>query len=491
MPRGAVGFPPLPTVAPGAGPEVVRAAVVPPGPPAVVAENARAGHAGWLREDSDRVTGDRTGQIAGYVSATSVGHGGTLDFHVSVHTSQTFVVEVFRLGDYAGRGARLMTASPSLQGHRRAVPEADGDSGLISCDWPVSWRLTVPPDWVSGIYQAVFTARDGHRSSTPFVVREPGRAARALVVVPFTTYQAYNMWPKDGTRGKNLYRGYGERDEVRTDKRAFKVSFDRPYSGAGTPRWFEMDTAFARWAERQGLDVTYASSVDVHDGTVDLRAYRAVFFPGHDEYWSTPMREQAHRAIARGTHLAFFGANNVYFRIRTEASAAGRPDRTVVCYKNEPDPEGLAVEATARWRDLAQDQGQAEQALLGVQFAGIVLRPAPLVVRESGHWVWAGTGLAEGARLPDLVGVEADRFTASAPSPPGARRTLLAASPYTKTAPGGGRRNVQHTALTEYPNGAMVFAAGTFHWALALDERDHVNEHVRTATANLAFRMMS
>ncbi|MER6995013.1 N,N-dimethylformamidase beta subunit family domain-containing protein [Streptomyces sp. NPDC000410] len=454
-------------------------------------ENRLAGSRDWLSDPEDPMaSGDRRRQIQGYASATSVGHGEVIDFHVSVHDWQHYRISVFRLGDYSGTGARLLTTSSRLQGRRRTVPESDPHTGSIACDWPVSWSLRVPSDWMSGLYQAVFTTEDGHRASTPFVVREPDRASDILVVLPFTTYQAYNMWPMDGRTGKNLYRGYLENGKVgAADERAYKVSFDRPYAQSGIPKWFQMDTSFVRWVERAGRDVTYASSVDLHEGAVDTAKYRAVFFPGHDEYWSRPMLDSAKKSVSAGTHLAFLAANNVYFHVRMESSADGRANRMMACYKTSPDPTPDKAGHTSRWRDVVADGRHAEQGLLGIQFNGILNKPAPLVVKESGHWLWAGTGLRDGHRLPRMIGVEADGYDPKAPSPAGATRTLLAESSY-RDKRGAMKRRVQHTALTEYPNGAMVFMAGTFHWALALDDPGHRNRHVQTATANLVDEML-
>ncbi|MGW2560397.1 N,N-dimethylformamidase beta subunit family domain-containing protein [Streptomyces sp. NPDC001514] len=459
----------------------------------IAEENRLAGSKDWIsRPDIPMASSDRQGNIMGYASATSVGHGGVIDFHVSVRRPQNFRVTVFRIGDYGGKGARLHATSESLQGRYHPVPMSDPKTGTIACAWPVSWRLRIPAGWMSGLYQAVFTADDGYRSSTPFVVRAaPERASDILVVLPFATYQAYNIWPKNGRTGKNLYRGYQDNGNLGgADERAYKVSFDRPYSDAGVPSWFSMDTSFIRWAERAGHDVTYASNIDLHDGTVDTTKYRAIFFPGHEEYWSKPMRDAAERTVGAGKHLAFLAANNVYYHVRMEKSADGRVNRVMTCYKSANDPAAPPLLRTSRWRDISPDGRYAEQGLLGIQFNGLVHKPAPMVVKESGHWLWAGTGLHCGDTLPGMVGVEADAFDPAAPSPPGARRTLLAESPYhdpraVRTA------KVQHTALTEYPSGGMIFVAGTFHWALALDDPDHLNTRIRQATKNLVTRLLA
>ncbi|MFI1940670.1 N,N-dimethylformamidase beta subunit family domain-containing protein [Streptomyces purpureus] len=470
------------------------------GPSLITDENKLAGSDDWRIGGGShpKASSDRACQIQGYASATSVGHGETIDFHVSVGSGQRYKIAVFRVGDYGGKGARLRTTSRPLRGKRRPLPKPDPATGALVCDWPVSWSLRIPSDWVSGLYQAVFTTADGkYRSCTPFVVREPDRASDLLVVLPFTTYQAYNMWPKDKRNGKNLYRGYTKTGEIGgTELRAFKVSFDRPYAGSGVPNWLQLDTGFIRWAERAGRDVTYASSLDLHEGTVDTSKYKAIYFPGHDEYWSKGMMDSAKKAVSAGRHLAFLASNNVYFHVRMEKSADGRANRLMACYKSSPDPTPDKAGRTSRWREITgDDQRLAEQQLLGIQFNGIVQTPAPMIVRETRHWLWAGTGLRDGDKLPKMVGVEADSVDPEAPNPPGARRTLLAESPYHDSRPLK-KRTIQHTAVTEYPNGAMVFVAGTFHWALALNDVEDLedpelhNKHIRKATENLVDRMV-
>ncbi len=441
-----------------------------------------------LRGGTKKVS-DTVGQIQGYASKTSVGRGESIDFHLSSHRSQTCTVAVHRVGHYGGTGTRHLLTSDPVPVHPRPRPAAEGDARLIACDWPASWTLRVPGSWGSGIYVAVFTTEDGYGSCTPFVVRDTERRSDILMVVPFTTYQAYNLWPYDGRTGKNLYRGYSpEGVWGAPEDRAFKVSFDRPYPQSGTPHWFELDTSAARWAESAGYDITYASSVDLHEGRVDPSKHRVMMFSGHDEYWSREMRDCAERAVSAGTHLAFLTANNIYFQIRVEDADGGGPNRVVTCYKETTDPEPGPGGPTVRWRELGTKHRHAEQRLLGVQYNGILKTPAPLVVRESGHWFWSGTGLRDGDRIPDLIAVEADGFDPAMPRPAGTTQTLLSASPYDDRL--GRGHTVQNTSLCVDERGTQVFVAGTFYWPLALYEPGFVNPHVQRATHNLLSRML-
>ncbi|WP_328910131.1 hypothetical protein OG230_11810 [Streptomyces sp. NBC_00234] len=466
----------------------------------VVRENGLSGSRSWeLGRQHTRKATDLDPRVQGYASVSSVSPGESVDFHVSVRPAHDFTVAVYRLGHYAGKGARRLATSPRLSGTPQPVPTSDSRNGMISCGWPVSWTLEIPGSWISGAYLAVFTTVDGYRSYTPFVVREPERRSDILVVLPFTTYQAYNLWPEDGRTGKNLYRGFLPNGEVGGfTERAVNVSFDRPYAQFGLPRWFDLDTAFIRWAEAEGYDVTYASSTDLHDGRIDPARHRAIVFPGHDEYWSQAMRDTASKAVAHGTHLAFLAANNVYFRIRLEDSAAGRAHRVIACYKQDSEAyveraeraerNAEREERTDKWRMLTADGSRAEQGLLGVQFSGILAPPVPLVVDNADHWLWEGTGLRDGDAIPGMVSIEADGYQAGFPQPAGVEQTLLSASPYQDRLGRGAR--MQNTSVCVDGRGTMVFVAGTFQWPLALHVEGKVDKRIRTATKNLLDRMV-
>ncbi|MFE7522118.1 N,N-dimethylformamidase beta subunit family domain-containing protein [Streptomyces halstedii] len=457
---------------------------------AVVRENAETGSQDWVIGHRDTVgANDAAAQIQGYASKTSVDPGESVDFHIWSHVAQTCTVAIYRIGHYGGAGARHLSTSRAVAVEPRTRPAADPTTGLIACDWPVSWTLEIPRTWISGLFLAVFTSEDGFRSYTPFVVRDTSRRSDVLMVVPFTTYQAYNLWPSDGRIGKNLYKGFTPDGKLGANpERAFRVSFDRPYAHTGLPSWFEMDTSAARWAEESGYDITYASSVDLHEGGLDPAEYTAVIFSGHDEYWSADMRRWAEKAVEEGTHLAFLGSNNIYFHIRIEASGDGRDGRVVTCYKQDEDPEPGPDGPTERWRTLGKKHKKAEQGLLGVQYNGMLAEPVPLVVQESSHWFWAGSGLRDGDQIPDLIAVEADGFNPSMPRPQDSEQTLLSASPYDDSM-GRGRR-VQNTSLCENTRKTMVFVAGTFYWPLALNEPEHLNPRVQRATTNLLAEML-
>ena len=453
---------------------------------ATTRENRITGDEGW------RVPGnvtDTARQIQGYTSTTSVNAGETIDFHVSVAEAQPFTVTLYRIGHYNGAGARLMYTSGALAGRPQPVPAVDPDTGLIDCQWPSAWTFQVPENWTSGLFLAVFESADGFHSSTPFVVRNDGRRSDFLIVVPFTTYAAYNVWPADGHTGKNLYKGYRANGSMGSaPERAYRVSLNRPFSGDGMPSWATLDIATAQWAEANGYDVAYATSIDLHEGRVDPGRHRALVFPGHDEYWSAAMRDVVEKAIRNSTHCAFLAANNIYWNVRVEADHRGVAARVITCYKDDPDPAPDSAGPTKRWRSQGTDREQAEARLLGVQYNGMLRTPAPLVVRKATHWFWAGTGLQDGDEIKDLVAVEADGRYRGLATDYESKQALLSRSPYVDSM--GRGEKIQNTSLCRTPAGTIMFCAGTFHWPLALVESPVTDTRIQKATKNLFDRFL-
>ncbi len=398
-------------------------------------------------------------------------HGEPITLFVSVDTPQTYAIDVYRIGWYGGLGGTLAAHLGPFAGVRQPECPIDAETGFRACEWTPSATIDVPATWVSGIYLAVLRTEARFASFVVFVVRDDERPADVVYQQSVTTYQAYNDYPSDGVRGKSLYGGSFGPSTIAGNPRAVAVSFDRPYARDGAGQLLDWEIDFVRWLERAGYDVRYTTDVDTHLRGDLLPASKAFLSVGHDEYWSSAMVDAVTAARDRGVHLGFFGANEVYWQIRFEPSASGAPARTMVCYKDAVLDPVQGPTTTVRWRDAAV--GRPEQALVGLQSGDIITggyRGAyeDYVVQNSGHWIYAGTGLADGDVIPGIVGYEADELDADAPLP-AARDgswTLLSTSPYVSFA---GTSVVAQSAIYQAPSGAWVFAAGTIGWSLGLD----------------------
>ncbi len=100
-----------------------------------------------------------------------------------------------------------------------------------------------------------------------------------------------------------------------------------------------------------------------------------------------------------------------------------------------------------------------EDALVGVMYESDPVQ-SDIVVSDASNWIFEGTGLKNGDRLPGLLGYEVDRT--SDHTPPGTQR--LAHSPY----PFRGNTRYSDMVLYTAPSGSIVFAAGTMQWSWGL-----------------------
>lgn len=421
------------------------------------------------------------GEIEGYASAVSVNRGEDIKFFVNTK-EPTYSIEVLRIGWYAGRGMKRMMPAVTRRGLAQAPPVVDSASGLIECDWQDPYTLHVPNSddptvWPSGIYVAKLTAGStGKQSYIVFVVRDDRRPSDLLFQSSVTTYQAYNDWG-----GGSLY----------SKPRASKVSFNRPYlHGHGTGNLLNWELSLVLFLEREGYDVTYTTDVDTHEQGNLLSLHKGFLSTGHDEYWSWQMRDNVEAARDNGVNLAFFGANVAYWQIRFEPSAiTGDTDRTIICYKNRSsDPISSADDlptrrlTTVKFRSSPVDR--PEDSLVGVMYESDPVQ-SDLVIADASSWVFEGTGVKNGDRLPGLLGYEVDR--SSDHTPPGT--SLLAHSPY----PFRGNTRYSDMVLYTAPSGSIVFATGTMQWSWGLidpgiEGKRYENAAVQRATRNVLRR---
>src|SRR5881628_2937608 len=359
----------------------------------IVLENQQPGSTNWLWS---LPADDTNGQIKGYASATSVKQNESITLYVTVNPAQTYTIDFYRRGWYAGLGGRLRLHVGPLGGVQQPPCDSDPTTGLIACNWAPSYTVTIPSDWTSGVYAALLTNAQGYQNYVMFVVRDD-RPAPFLYQWSVATDQAYNNYPNDGRTGKSLYtyNSYGAKT-VSGDTRAVKVSFDRPFLGLGVGGFFAWEIYFVRWLERSGYDVTYSTDIDTHANGGELKRHKAFLSVGHDEYWSKEMFDAAEAARDTGVNLAFFGADAVAWQVRFEPSVVGVANRVMVCYRDAALDSVQGPTTTTEWR--FPPVNRPEQTLMGVQYISQLLN-TDYVVTNSSHWVYAGTGFKDGDKV--------------------------------------------------------------------------------------------
>ncbi len=421
-------------------------------------------------------------EIEGYASATSVAPGGSIQIFVNT-ADPSYTIDVYRMGWYGGAGARAVLTGVTQPGIRQVIPTPDPVTGLVECAWIAPYVLSIPDQWVTGIYLVKLSAPVSNRQSyVIFVVRDDSRTSELVFQSSVNTYEAYNDWG-----GKSLY--YGA-DGVP----AVKVSFNRPYgrstvaaaafgvgagdflttrvpTSVGPPGGWEYN--MVRWLERGGYDVSYTTDVDTHERGQAVLGRKGLIVAGHDEYWSAAMRAAVTSARDSGVNLAFIGADDCDWQIRYEPAADGTADRTIVCYKSTADPVTGALQ-TIEWRNL----GMPQNSLVGVMYWTDNVQGS-LRVQNTTHWIYAGAGLQDGNTIPGLIGYEVDAYVAR-DAPPG-----LVVLAHSLTSRGA------YTDMTIYTaaSGATVFAAGTLQWPWGLDD-DYMVPSVRPSFHSAALEQM-
>src|SRR5262245_18644822 len=433
------------------------------------------------------ITGAGDGTIQGFTTDISVAQGGTVDFKIDT-TATAYRIDIYRMGYYGGRGARLITTVRPTVALPQNQPNclSNATTGLIDCgNWAVSASWQVPANAVSGIYIAKLVKEGGGAGSSHvvFVVRDDDGHSDLLFQTSDTTWQAYNQYG-----GNSLYVGSPA-------GRAYKVSYNRPITTRGTTPedWvFNAEYPMVRWLESNGYNVSYASGVDTDRAGARLLDHKVFMSIGHDEYWSAGQRANVEAARNAGVHLAFFSGNEVFWKTRWEngTDTSHAPYRTLVTYKETHanaviDPQDPPT-WTGTWRDPRfsppGDGGRPENALSGTIFTvnGRDIRSILVPSADGKMRFWRNTSVATlaanaTATLPNgVLGYEWDEDLDNGFRPAG----LIRLSTSTYDVPSyiqdfgsnyASGTATHHLTMYRHSSGALVFGAGTEQWQWGLD----------------------
>jgi hypothetical protein len=471
-------------------------------PDLVRRENLKPGAGDWqltrVRPDRD---GYRTPWIEGYASRQSVRAGEKIALMISTDPPSRFRVEIFRMGYYGGRGARLMSTAGPLQGKSQPVPKP-GPKDIHECLWDPSVTLTIPADWPSGVYLGRLTTLPD-RSDQPywqsyviFIVRDD-RPADILFQCSDNTWQAYNRWPSH----YSLYSHPKGTQGPWAD-----VSFDRPYGREaqfeavvndpltfGSGEFLPLEFPLAYWLEQNGYDVTYCSNSDMITPERGLKC-KAFISVGHDEYWDIRQFRSLERMRDEGVSLLFLSGNAICWVTPLRPGANGQPNR--IMFRGGPyGGDGPYAVQRQREHGPFPERGPDEGLLMGARNIEPVNGGGDWVVLRPKHWIFEGTGVKKGDRIPGLVGWEYHG------APPDLKGLEIVAG---GTAWVGGQ-TPQHWTATIYPGprNNFVFNASTIFWAQGLSSppghtlpwshwsRPHgPDERVQRITRNLLSRAL-
>jgi len=462
-------------------------------------------HAAWLFSTAGTeaaIAPARSLFVEGYAGKVSLEPGEDLTLHVST-TASHFSIEIARLG--AQR--QVVTNLSGVPGREWPVPQNASSHG---CGWGESLRFKIPGHWVSGYYQVVLRAADqggeytqrGRRTAESecfFILRPlaPGGRTRILLQLSSNTYNAYNNWG-----GFSLY-AYHALAKVQ----GHRVSFLRPPSS----QFNNWERPFVEWAEGQGYLLDYCANLDLESRPEMLSAYRLVLSVGHDEYWSSKMRDHLETFIEKGGNVAFFSGNTCCWQVRTEENG-----QALECWKQyyALDPvyaSGNHQLLSTLWSHHLV--GRPENQLTGVGFlhggyhkshGQFMDGKGSYQVHRPEHWIFEGTSLKVGEEFggkDTIVGYECDGcefvLQDGKPVPTGKDGTpknfqILATCP-ARWHPDDSwwyerfdQKRVGASVLGVYTRGGTVFTCGSTDWAHGLRGKDPMVERI---TRNILDRL--
>ena len=423
--------------------------------------------AGWgLREARQRGVPElarhrvdpSNGPVVGYLDSFTAVCGQTISVHLSsFHRLRDVRLRALRIGDYQGRGARLVWQSGVLtaRGQPQGVPT--GPDRVIAERWPVAATIPINASWPPGMYLIEIAPVGGGKSSfIPLAVRTSGVHSPYIVVLSDLTWAAYNIYG-----GRSLYSGPGNTDTRRVANRSYVASTDRPLQGSGLSQVFSMNIPLIRFLSRNNIayDLTTDSSLDATPSQIS--GQQTVLIDGHSEYWTKRMYDAALQARDAGTNFAFLGANEIYWQGRIERDRSGRASALTVYRDSKLDRLAKTDPSTTtvQWYHLRNPA-----AFVGVGMSVIGVR-GDYVVNTAPGWLFAGTNLRQGSILELAYGNEVD-----AQEPPGHSPANLQVVLHGVAVPAGRTKPFPVTAAYyDAPSGAGVFAAGTTYWVCALD----------------------
>jgi hypothetical protein len=392
-----------------------------------------------------------------------------------------------------------MLATNGISGGQYPVPENASSHG---CGWPASFRFILPDQWKSGYYQVLLRVADrggpyvqrNRRTAEGecfFVVRpaQPGARTKILLQLASNTYNAYNNWG-----GFCLY-SFNARAKVQ----GHRVSFLRPPAS----QFSNWEQPFVAWAESNGYVLDYCANSDLEFRPELLAPYKLVLSVGHDEYWSSEMRDHLEEFIGKGGNVAFFSGNTCCWQVRSEEGG-----QALVSWKQwfnlDPVyPSGDHRLLTTLWSHHLVNRPENQLTGVGFLFGGyhrshgqFMDGKASYTVHHPDHWIFEGTNLKrddEFGGKDTIVGYECDgcEFTLEngLPVPTGRdgtqkNFTILATCParwhpddafwYERFDP----QRAGASVLGVYTRGGTVFTCGSTDWAHGLRGKDPIVERI-------------
>jgi hypothetical protein len=355
-----------------------------------------------------------------------------------------------------------------IEGKTQATPEL-GEKNLNECRWESSHRLTIPDEWVSGVYLGRLTTipesdQEPYWQSYVIFVVVDDRPCDVLFQCSDNTWQAYNTWPSKYSVYTHPKGNQGPWADV---------SFDRPYGREaqfdsvvndpltqGSGEYLPLEFPLAFWLEQQGYDVSYCCNSDMLTPDRGLKA-KAFISVGHDEYWDIRQFRSVETMRDQGVSLLFLSGNSVCWVSPFRDGFDGRRNR--IFFRGGPyGADRPITEARAKEHGPFPERGPDEGFLMGARNVEPVNGGGDWICTMPEHWIFQGTGIKQGESIPGLIGWEYHGDPAEIPG--------LAVVGTGKAWVSGQTPQTWTATVYEGPKGNVVFNASSIFWAQGLSD---------------------
>lgn len=450
--------------------------------------------------------------LAGYAWPKWVRSGEEAEFRV--HAVEQYQLELWR---YGREPERVLELGWHDEHGPRATMQVtpDGDYTQTGIAWnkvgyvsPTHRQYVTAPDR-SGLYYFRACTPSGRQFSFPWIVA-PARPQSALAVLASNiTWNAYNAFggrsnyihadqlpPTPTVNSRYELRRYIDAEHGTWGYPAYApLSFERPepychidfderltdpIEGRQACHLAPAEWRLLGWLEQQQLAYDYYAETQLHDGTLDLSAYRVLVIAVHPEYWTRAMYDRVkHWVFHEGGRLVYLGGNGLNCEVELHANGS----MTV----HNGSISSLWSTGMGGYDSRFAVGHESEASLLGVVFtpAG-AMTGAPYQALDADHWVFAGTGLRNGDQFGQAClhrrcpggasGHETDKRSAS--SPAGTHLLARGLNP-----DNGGAEMV----LLETSSRGAVFSAGSINYVASLP----VDPAISQITANVLRRFLA
>jgi N,N-dimethylformamidase len=388
----------------------------------------------------------------------------------------------------------------------------DGDYSQTGVAWnkfgyanPAQHQYVSAPER-SGLYY--FHARTAHgpEFAFPWIVAPREPTAPIAVLASNITWNAYNNFggrsnyinlarlpPTPTVNARLELKRYTDPDAVTYDTDDYApLSFERPepinhidlgtdlndpIEGRAACHVAPAEWRLLGWLEREQFAYDYYAETQLHDGTLDLDAYKILIISTHPEYWSRKMYLAVKSWVReRGGKLMYLGGNGLNCEVEFV-------DSTTVIYRNG---DARAVKAGG-YESRFHARVESEAKLLGVVFSETgIMTGGPYRVLKADHWAFDGTNLHDGdlfgesslhMRCPGgASGHETDKVSPSSP------KNIVRLARGTNVDDGGAELVYYETS-----SGGAVFSAGSIAWPSAI----LIDNAVSRITTNVLNRFLS